>query len=101
MVAARPSRCGDFFQQGGLRRENGVLLSAGSLLRWRARDVRLKRSFPRGEQEQGMPSSGDVTHWLRLLQAGDREAVQKLWEGYYRRLVGLARKKLGELPRRA
>src|SRR5215510_3530662 len=48
-----------------------------------------------------MPSSGDTTHWLRLLQAGDREAIQKLWEGYYRRLVGLARKKLGELPRRA
>ena len=48
-----------------------------------------------------MPSSGDMTHWLRLLQAGDRQAVQKLWEGYYRRLVGLARKKLGEVPRRA
>jgi DNA-directed RNA polymerase specialized sigma24 family protein len=48
-----------------------------------------------------MPSSGDITHWLRLLRAGDRQAVQKLWEGYYRRLVGLARKKLGELPRRA
>jgi RNA polymerase sigma factor (sigma-70 family) len=48
-----------------------------------------------------MPSSGDITHWLRLLQAGDRAAVQKLWEGYYRRLVGIARKKLGEVPRRA
>ena len=48
-----------------------------------------------------MPPSGDITHWLRLLQGGDREAVQKLWEGYYRRLVGLARQKLGELPRRA
>jgi DNA-directed RNA polymerase specialized sigma24 family protein len=48
-----------------------------------------------------MPSSGDITHWLRLLQAGEREAVQKLWEGYFRRLVMLARKKLGELPRRA
>src|SRR5258708_7118004 len=48
-----------------------------------------------------MSSSGDVTQWLRLLQVGDREAVQKLWEGYYRRLVVLARKKLGELPRRA
>jgi RNA polymerase sigma factor (sigma-70 family) len=48
-----------------------------------------------------MPSSGDITHWLGLLQAGDRAAVQKLWEGYYRRLVGLARKKLGDLPRRA
>jgi DNA-directed RNA polymerase specialized sigma24 family protein len=48
-----------------------------------------------------MSSSGDVTHWVRQLQAGDRAAVQKLWEGYYRRLVALARKKLGGAPRRA
>ncbi len=48
-----------------------------------------------------MSSSEDVTRWFRRLEAGDREGVQKLWEGYYRRLVGLARKKLGGLPRRA
>jgi RNA polymerase sigma factor (sigma-70 family) len=48
-----------------------------------------------------MSPSGDVTHWLRQLKAGEREAVQNLWERYYRKLVSLARKKLGDLPRRA
>jgi DNA-directed RNA polymerase specialized sigma24 family protein len=48
-----------------------------------------------------MSSSGDVTHWVRQLAVGDREVVQRLWERYYRGLVGLARKKLGALPRRA
>jgi DNA-directed RNA polymerase specialized sigma24 family protein len=48
-----------------------------------------------------MSSSGDVTQWFRQLEVGDREAVQRLWERYYRGLVGLARKKLGALPRRA
>jgi DNA-directed RNA polymerase specialized sigma24 family protein len=47
-----------------------------------------------------MSANGDVTHWLRQLQAGNREPVQKLWERYYRELVILARKKLGDLPRR-
>jgi RNA polymerase sigma factor (sigma-70 family) len=48
-----------------------------------------------------MSSPGTVTRWLADLQAGEREAVQKLWEGYYRRLLAVARKKLGALPRRA
>jgi DNA-directed RNA polymerase specialized sigma24 family protein len=48
-----------------------------------------------------MLSSGDVTLWFRQLEEGDREAVQRLWERYFRGLVGLARKKLGGLPRRA
>ena len=46
-------------------------------------------------------SEGDVTRWILDMQAGDRLAVQKLWEAYFRRLVGVARKKLGDLPRRA
>jgi RNA polymerase sigma factor (sigma-70 family) len=41
-----------------------------------------------------MTSFGSVTRWLRQLQDGDRAAVQKLWEGYFARLVGLARDKL-------
>jgi DNA-directed RNA polymerase specialized sigma24 family protein len=42
-----------------------------------------------------MPSGdGSVTRWLAQLQAGDQAAVQQLWERYFRRLVGLARKKL-------
>jgi hypothetical protein len=49
-----------------------------------------------------MPSpSGSVTHWLGLLRAGDAVAAQPLWEGYFRRLVGLARARLQGVPRRA
>jgi DNA-directed RNA polymerase specialized sigma24 family protein len=46
-------------------------------------------------------SSGSVTHWIELLKAGDPTAAQKLWEGYFQRLVGLARKKLQGISRRA
>src|SRR5438477_5346017 len=48
-----------------------------------------------------MPSNDDVTEWVRQLEAGDRDAAGGLWEAYYRRLVGLARGKLRDLPRRA
>lgn len=41
-----------------------------------------------------MPSEGSVTRWIDLLKAGDAGAAQKLWERYFPRLVGLARKKL-------
>jgi hypothetical protein len=30
-----------------------------------------------------MLSTGSVTQWLDRLQAGDRAAAQKLWEGYF------------------
>jgi DNA-directed RNA polymerase specialized sigma24 family protein len=46
-------------------------------------------------------SSTSVTHWIDRLKAGDPDAAQKLWERYFRRLVGLARKKLRSAPRRA
>jgi DNA-directed RNA polymerase specialized sigma24 family protein len=48
-----------------------------------------------------MPSKGSVSQWLGPLQAGDPVAAQKLWEHYFQRLVGLAHKKLRDLPRRA
>jgi DNA-directed RNA polymerase specialized sigma24 family protein len=48
-----------------------------------------------------MSGSASVTHWIRQLKAGDRAAVQQLWQGYFRRLVGLARQKLGERRPRA
>jgi len=41
-----------------------------------------------------MPSGGSVTNWLKQLEAGDSVAAQRLWERYFRRLVGLARKKI-------
>src|SRR5262245_9986274 len=48
-----------------------------------------------------MTSDGSVTRWLGPLQAGDPAAVQRLWERYFHRLVGLARAKLQNAPRRA
>jgi len=39
-------------------------------------------------------SSDTITHWIRHLKAGDPAAAQKLWERYFAKLVGLARKKL-------
>jgi DNA-directed RNA polymerase specialized sigma24 family protein len=47
-----------------------------------------------------MTPGGSVTHWLQLLKAGDRAAAQPLWEGYFRRLVALARRRLLGTPRR-
>ena len=35
-------------------------------------------------------SAASVTHWIRQLKAGDREAAQQLWQRYFQRLVGLA-----------
>jgi RNA polymerase sigma factor (sigma-70 family) len=40
-----------------------------------------------------------VTHWIEEVRDGQEAAAQKLFEAYYRRLVGLARKKLGKAPR--
>jgi len=48
-----------------------------------------------------MSSEGSVSRWLVGLKAGDPDAAQKLWERYFRRLVGLARLKLQGAPRRA
>jgi RNA polymerase sigma factor (sigma-70 family) len=48
-----------------------------------------------------MSSKDSVTNWIGQLQAGDPAAAQKLWERYFRRLVGLARKKLQDTPRGA
>jgi len=48
-----------------------------------------------------MRPDASVTQWIDRLKAGDPGAAQKLWERYFRRLVGLARKKLRAAPRRA
>jgi DNA-directed RNA polymerase specialized sigma24 family protein len=48
-----------------------------------------------------MRADTSVTQWINRLKAGDPDAAQKLWERYFRRLVGLARKKLRAAPRRA
>jgi ECF sigma factor len=46
-------------------------------------------------------SEGSVTHWLRLLQAGDHSGARPLWERYFQLLVGRARASLRGAPRRA
>jgi DNA-directed RNA polymerase specialized sigma24 family protein len=48
-----------------------------------------------------MTSAGSVTHWIGQLKAGSPEAAQKLWEGYFQKMVELARQRLVGLPRRA
>jgi DNA-directed RNA polymerase specialized sigma24 family protein len=48
-----------------------------------------------------MPADDAVTVWLGQLQAGESAAARPLWEKYFHRLVGLARKRLRDAPRRA
>jgi DNA-directed RNA polymerase specialized sigma24 family protein len=48
-----------------------------------------------------MPDDDPVTVWLGQLQAGDPAAARPLWDRYFHRLVGLARKRLKDSPRRA
>jgi DNA-directed RNA polymerase specialized sigma24 family protein len=48
-----------------------------------------------------MCAERSITLCLRRLQAGDRAALQPLWERYFRRLVGLARRRLHGAPRQA
>jgi DNA-directed RNA polymerase specialized sigma24 family protein len=45
-----------------------------------------------------MNPHGSVTLWLERLKSGEQAALQKLWEGYFSRLVALARKKLQGVP---
>src|SRR6516164_9629014 len=54
-----------------------------------------------GNRSVPMADDGSVTRWFGLLQAGDPAAAQQLWERYFRRLVGLARKRLRGAARRA
>jgi RNA polymerase sigma factor (sigma-70 family) len=41
-----------------------------------------------------------VIDWVNRLQAGDQEAAAEIWEAYYRRLIGLARARMDQLPKR-
>ena len=45
-------------------------------------------------------SEQSVTLWLEQLQEGDSAAAQQLWQRYVERLIRLAHRKLGDLPRR-
>jgi DNA-directed RNA polymerase specialized sigma24 family protein len=48
-----------------------------------------------------MPSGASVTQWIDRLKAGDREAVQYLWERYFEGLVRRTRRWLRHAPRQA
>lgn len=49
-----------------------------------------------------METEGSITRWLGELKDGDeREAQEQIWNRYFQRLMGLARKKLADMPRRA
>jgi DNA-directed RNA polymerase specialized sigma24 family protein len=48
-----------------------------------------------------MSTPGSISQWLDQLKKGDPAAAQPLWEGFFGRLVGLARAKLQGVPRRA
>ncbi len=45
--------------------------------------------------------SGSITRWFDSLQAGNREAAERLWQRFAGRLIDLARVRLRSAPRRA
>jgi DNA-directed RNA polymerase specialized sigma24 family protein len=58
------------------------------------------RTDPEPARRKLMASQGDISGLVAELKAGKRDAAGPLWDAYYRRLMGLARAKLGRLPRR-
>jgi RNA polymerase sigma factor (sigma-70 family) len=48
-----------------------------------------------------MSEPQSVTQWIQGARAGQDDAFQRLWERYYERLVALARRRLGQTPRRS
>jgi DNA-directed RNA polymerase specialized sigma24 family protein len=48
-----------------------------------------------------MELEGSVTGWIGALKRGDQAAAQRLWDIYFRRLVGLAWVRLRNVPRGA
>ena len=45
-----------------------------------------------------MNSDPQISQWIMSAQAGDREAITRLWNHYYPQLVRLARKRLSGAP---
>lgn len=41
-----------------------------------------------------MDPASSITHWIKLLQAGDEQGVAPMWEHFFTRLIHLARQKL-------
>src|SRR3954453_9317495 len=48
-----------------------------------------------------MASELSITRCIEALKGGDHDAARRIWEAYFHRLVGLARARLHDAPRRA
>ena len=48
-----------------------------------------------------MDPEASITRCIKALKEGDQAAAQRIWDSYFRRLVGLARARLRDFPRRA
>jgi DNA-directed RNA polymerase specialized sigma24 family protein len=58
--------------------------------------MNMHADFRRGRAQD---TDGSVTRWISALKQGDQAAASGLWESYFRRLVGLARARLRDVPR--
>src|SRR3954451_18244548 len=54
-----------------------------------------------GSEGASMASEISITRCIEALKGGDHDAAQRIWEVYFHRLVGLARARLHDAPRRA
>jgi RNA polymerase sigma factor (sigma-70 family) len=52
-----------------------------------------------GETPSQFSADSSVSQWIVQLKDGKAEAAEKLWQRYFEKVVGLARKKLGSAPR--
>jgi DNA-directed RNA polymerase specialized sigma24 family protein len=60
------------------------------------RTTNVKNRLGRGDLEE---AGSSVTRWILRLKRGDQDAASDLWNSYFRRLVGLARARLRDVPR--
>ena len=47
-----------------------------------------------------MSNELDLTQWIDKLKDGEEEAAQAIWDAYFPRICGLARKRLGDIKKR-
>lgn len=75
--------CGNDNQEGRTRTNESLILV-----------IMRQRHGPNGRGKNPMSSSGSVTTWIGLLEKGDEDAAQRLWERYFSRLLEFARGRL-------
>src|SRR5262249_28301885 len=76
-------------------RRNSVL-GPGSNARDHMHPVEVQNGPRLGLREN---TGNSVTQWISALKQGDQAAASGLWDSYFRRLVGLARARLRDVPR--